>query len=119
MNERLLKLAFSLDYFSQQNLTPEGQMQVDAELDQQGLPPRKVSRANKTTSDKINYYKNGPVPVGNRLSFAKAHVVRNKWRYGLGAAALGGAALAYNKMYAQPQMPMMEEMPPEQQPQGF
>ena len=99
MSGRLQKIALKLDRFLSKDLTADDYDKLDKMLDEQGLPPSKRPR---------NLQEIPP----SRLNTAMEHVKRHKGKYGLGAAALLGAALL-SRRSSQPDMSQMQ-LPPDQ-----
>lgn len=90
-----------MDYFLRKDMTPDDQVALNKLLDEQGLPPVKkvVGQASAEVAP-------------SKMTQVMSHLKRHKGKYGLGAAALLGAALL-SRRSSQPEMPQMEA-PPEQ-----
>jgi hypothetical protein len=101
MDRRLLKMAASLDYFLRKDMTPDDQKNLNKILDEHGLPPAHNTGAGHMEAG-----------VPSKMENVLAHLKRHKGKYGLGAAALLGAALLSRRA---PQQDMAQmEAPPEQ-----
>lgn len=100
MNRSLVKIAAGMDYFLRKDLTPDDHVALNKLLDEQGLPPVKKA------------LHEAPAAVPSKMTNVLAHLKKHKGKYGLGAAALLGAALL-SRRSAQPEMQPLE-VPPEQ-----
>jgi len=101
MSGRLQKVAISMEYFLRKDMTPDDKVVLNKMLDEQGLPPVKNMQGAEAAA-----------AAPSKMSKVVSHLKRHKGKYGLGAAALLGAAML-SRRSSQPEMQQME-MPPEQ-----